>query len=283
MNAPQTLRFEEDVVVEIEEVEAKVFPRVIATPAAPPWDQIRSAHLDARLGAPLPLTEVIYRLKRLEPWALGRAGRFVAFYVRTREIGDRLDATVMVEGRPLEVSFLSGAEQTRRARKLALGAVVGALCVLPPAGAILAASAKRAEVAEQLDRAEQDGQRKVREARGVEQLKKQARALNAAGGQDRRMQTVLSDLAWASTAKVQSVKIEAVHWDRGYMAVEARGEDAPFQRADRLVKRFEKPVRRGVWLWGVAPKEKPRSSARPIAAVPLDESRSANSRGKGGL
>lgn len=273
MNAPPIMVLVEEELVTFDEeprLEPKVFSRTIATPAALPWDQARSAHLDARLGAPLPLTEVTYQLRRLEPWAPGRPGRFAAFYVRTREVGARLDATVQVDGRPFEVSFLSAAEQSRRARRLAFAAAIGGLCVAPPVAVIWSAATKRAQIEQQLDSADQTAARKLKEAQDLETLKRQARLLNLAGGADRRLKVVLNDLAWASAARSADVKLEAIHWDRGYMAFEVRGETDPFPRVDRPVKKFDKPVRRGVWLWGVGPREKLKPGPRPVVAQPLD-------------
>ena len=60
-----------------------IFVRTFTTPPGLPWDQSRVAMLEVRSGAPLPLGEVIYQLRRLDPWFVGRSARYAAFYVRT--------------------------------------------------------------------------------------------------------------------------------------------------------------------------------------------------------
>ena len=76
----------------------QVFARAIVTPPAPPWEQIRAANLEARHGAPLPLAELMHRVKRLSGWAPGRPGRFAVFYVRSKEFRSPFEAKVDVDG-----------------------------------------------------------------------------------------------------------------------------------------------------------------------------------------
>jgi hypothetical protein len=203
----------------------------------------------------LPIGEVVYRLRRLEPWAPGRAGRHAAFYVRASEVGERLTVTPVIEGRTVSVSFLSFAEQTRRARRLGvIGLTAGVLVVLVLGGVSLALGA-RAKAEERLATVELQAARKLNQAEAVERLKHQSRALVAARLRGQGLDDFLRDLAWASSAKAAATRIEGVHWDHGFMAVEVRGDATPFERLDRAVQKSAKPARAGVWLWGVAPSD----------------------------
>jgi len=235
--------------------EPKVFARVISVPPGMPWDQRRAVGLEARAAAPLPIGEVVYRLRRLEPWTPGSAGRFVAFYVRAVEVGDQLATTVPVEGRTMAVSFLSFAEQARRARRLAtLALAVGAMPLLA-LGSLSLALGARAKAEERLAGLELQAARKLTQAEAVERLKSQARALEAARLRGQGLNDMLKDLAWASSAKAATSRIEGVHWDHGFMAVEVRGDANPFERLDRPLQKSARPARPGVWLWGVAPSD----------------------------
>ncbi len=242
----------------------KVFVRAIPTPPGLPWDQARAAALEARAGAPLPLSEVIWRLKRLGPWAPGRPGRWAAFYVRSGEVGEELAAEPMVEGRPVPIRFQSFAAQQRRMRRLAvlaLSAGAAAALVLGLATAVISA---RAQAADRLDTLELTTARRLKQAEETERLRAQTRALDAAHVRGQTLDDVLKDLAWVSTAKAATARVEGVHWDRGYTAVEVRGDAAPFDRLDRPVQKSAKPARAGVWLWGVAPAEPgPRAGVQP--------------------
>jgi hypothetical protein len=241
----------------------KVFVRQIATPAGPPWDQDRAARLEARLGAPMPIAEVAWRLRRLEPWRPGAGGRFAAFYVRAGEVGDGLTSTVEVDGRPAEITFTSGrvqAQQLRRLTTLALSAAV--VCAVLGA-AVTLALAKRAETADRLASLEAIVQAKARQARAADRQRREDRALEMGGLRGRALGDYLNDLAWASSAKAPGARIDAVHWDHALMAVEAHGDTSPFTASDRAASRIDKPLRPGVYLWGVG---QPSRAALPSEA-----------------
>jgi hypothetical protein len=238
-----------------EREEPKIFVRVIPTPPGMPWDQARAAALEARVGAPLPLGEVVYQLKRVEPWSRGRPGRHAAFYIRAGEVGDLLEASPRVDGRPIAVRFQSFAEQRRRLRKLAVAvasAVVAGLVVVGLAAAVLGARAKNAE---RLEAVEQSALHKLKQAEALASLKRQSRVLETRHVRGRSLKDALADLAWAAAAKAPAARIEALHWDQGDLVVEVRGEDPPFTQTDRTVSKSPKPARAGVFLWGVAPPE----------------------------
>lgn len=241
----------------------KIFVRTIAAPPGWPWEQQRAASLDARHGAPLPLGEVVMQLRRLETWRPGQAAQYAAFYVRRGEVRERLDAEVQVAGQLQHVTFLAPGEQRRLARRLAftaLGAfVIVAVIALSLVNAVL--SRERAEA--QLQAAEAAATVKLRQARAVRILRAQSEALDAAD-RGERLDKVLADLAWASTARAPEARIETWRWQGGLMAVEARGDAAPFVATDRLIQKAPKPLRKRVWLWGVGPA--PR--AAPVSAQP---------------
>ena len=86
-------------------VPPSVFARSVATPPGWPWEQARGALLEARHGAPLPIDQMLVRLKRLTPWRPGQGARFAACYVRATEIEARFEARVDVEGQAVSVAF----------------------------------------------------------------------------------------------------------------------------------------------------------------------------------
>lgn len=219
--------------------------------AAAPWDQLRSARLDADFNAPLPAQDLALVLRRLERWSLRGAGRFAAIYVRKSDIGEGFSTQVALDDRTLTVDFQSPERQ--RLRRRLLGAVV-ALAALTTFLAV-ASGAKvwttRAEAEQRLDALGLSAERSVQQTRELEALAAQARALEGQAVSGARAADVLRDLRWAARARSQDARIDAFHWEPGVFAVEARGEESPFATADRAIERASAPVRTGSWLWGV--------------------------------
>jgi hypothetical protein len=247
------------------EAPPQVFARAIVTPPAPPWEQARAAALEARHGAPLPLPELLHRVKRLSGWAPGRPGRFAVFYVRTKEFRTAFETSIDVDGQMVKVAFGLGGEQVRRlqdwATLLLLFVLVGALL---GTGVSLALGA-RAQSASRLEAAETLGAAKLAAAHAYRRRIAQARDLQTALGRARPVGEVIGDLTWAATTKTPDARIAAVHWQGGVMAIEARGDQPPFEAPDRHIERAPRPLRPGVSLWGVGPKaiatpSQPRSS-----------------------
>jgi hypothetical protein len=178
--------------------DAQVFVRTLSAPAGLPWDQLRAAVLEARLGAPLPLGEVVYQLKRLEPWTPGKPARFAAFYVRAQAIGERLSAQPVVDGEPIPIEFISRAAQRRRSQRFMILASAGGLLSAILLGSTLTALSARSQAAAELETAEQLAALKVDQAKAVQKLKDQSRMLDGAGLKGRSLEAFLSDLAWAS-------------------------------------------------------------------------------------
>lgn len=233
--------------------DAQVFVRTLSAPAGLPWDQSRAAALEARLGAPLPLGEVVYQLKRLEPWSPGKPARFAAFYVRAQAIGERLSAQPVVDGEPVVVEFLSRAAQRRRSQRfVVLGTTAGLVSAIF-LGSTLSALSVRSQAAAELDSAEQLAALKLGQAKALQKLKDQTRMLDGAGLKGRTLDAFLSDLAWASSAKAPEAKILAMRWEHGLMAFEVKGGAAPFTRLDRPVRKGEGAAAGGSTLWGVGP------------------------------
>lgn len=232
----------------------QVFVRAFSTPPGAPWEQGRAAALEARHGAPLPIADLVHRVRRLESWAPGAPGRYAAFYVRAREFTRPFETTVEVDGRAVKIAFGAAAEQFRRAQTLGVAAAAAILSLLVVGGGVTLALGAKAETTARLERAEQQLLVKRRAALAAQQRSDQSRALQRAMGTSRPIDEVMADLAWATAMKAPDARIEAVHWEGGLLAVEARGETTPFANSDRRVQRSDKPLRKGVWLWGVEPR-----------------------------
>ena len=242
----------------------KILSRTIQVPPGLPWDQSRAAQLEARHGAPLPMSELVCRVRRLESWTPGAAGRFAAFYVLTRDLTGRLDGTVPVDGRTVRVSFLTAEGQRHRTRwmlGLAVGLGLSGLIAVTSLGAVLL---RRAEAEASLGAVEMRAAGKLRSAQMGGRMKAQNRALDAQLNRGAPLRDVLTDLAWASSTKAPDAHIEAYHWSPSLLAAEVRGDQMPFlATGNRRVERSAKPLRPGVWLWGVS-----RSSSASVSGLP---------------
>lgn len=249
--------------------EPKVFVRILTAPPGWPWEQVRSADLDARHGSPLPPAEVTYQVRRLGGWALGRPGRFAAFYVLAKSVGARLETYAQVDGEDVRVVFAPPAQADRRVRQLgAVGLAAGVVAFLAVA-AVGMALGRRAELENSLEIAEQKAKVKLARSSERARLNEQARALRYRQDRGAPVQEVLADLAWISTVRVEAARVEAFHWDRGYVALEVRGDTPPLEAfTDETLERSVKPLRPGVWLWGVKRGVSPASATQPVAASP---------------
>lgn len=232
----------------------RVFTRLVVTPPALPWEQARAAGLDARMNAPVASPDIVQHVRRLDRWRPGRPGRFLAAYAREANVGEGLTTECQVEGRTVTVSFVSAARRQADLRRATLLVGVAAATLVALAGGVAAAIAGRLTGEAALVAAEDVAARQSRLAAQQALLQAQDRALSGVDGERRRIEAVTRDLAWASRARSPDAAVEGFHWRPDYFAVEARGEQSPFAaRSDRQVNRAGKPVRRGVWLWGVAP------------------------------
>jgi hypothetical protein len=230
-----------------------IFVRTFTAPPGLPWDQRRVANLEARSGAPLPLTEVVYQLQRLAPWSVGRSARYAAFYVHSRDAVKPFQSTVDVDGRPVRVNFAPPEDARRRVMGLAALASVTAGVALAVSAAVSTAWSVRTETESRLDTLAKVAAAKTRTARELDRQRKLARSLAAEGVGGLQLDVVLADLDWAARARAPDAAIRGFHWDHGHMAVEVRGDGSPFIVNDRTIVRTDKPISGHDWLWGVEP------------------------------
>lgn len=232
--------------------ETPMFVRPVPTRAAMPWDQARAAALEARLNAPLPISELAWQIKRLEPWRPGAPGRYVAIYARREDVRDGLSGFADVEGHSIPVQFPSPGKRREQARRLAVVGIGAGLAAFLLVSSAISVFATRARATSQLEALELATAHRLDQIRARKALQAQAQAIAAAGLIDRRASRMLNDLAWAARNRTSDAGVEGFYWEASLLAVEVRGETSPFGAADRKVERSAKPVRPGVWLWGVA-------------------------------
>ncbi len=231
----------------------QVFSRVFAVPSGAPWEQARAAQLEVRHGSPLPIAELIWRLRRLDAWRPRQACRYAVFYIRSREYAAPFEATVDLEGESVRVAFGLATDNLRRARRAGLAAALAAVCGIAVALGIVTALQAQSRATQAVEGLGRTLEAKTRLARAIQRQRAQGRELRTAVGQAGRIEDVLVDLAWASSAKSPDARINAVHWDHGLLAVETHGEAAPFTASDRQIEKSSQPLRPGTWLWGVRP------------------------------
>lgn len=244
----------------------QVLVRVIVTPPGAPWEQSRAAKLDAQHGAPLPISELIHQLRRLAPWAPGRPGRYAVFYLRAREFHAPFETTVEVEGQPIQVRFGTPTRDMARVRQAGL-----ALILLVVTGAVLGTATLlalrvRSEATVRLEAAEQLAASRLKMAEAFSKRSNDTRELRVMVGAARPLDEVINDLTWVATARTAEARIVGVHWDRGLLAVEARGEQPPFLAIDRPLERSNRQLRPGVWLWAVGGRRMGSVEPRPVSA-----------------
>lgn len=231
----------------------QVFVRTFQTPAAMPWDQTRAANLEARHGAPLPMPDLMHRIRRLEPWKPGQAARYAVFYVRRRDYAAPFETTMDVDGQPVRVAFGKTVRARPRGPSPGFLATLGGIAALAlAAGGGWMAFQVRAENEAELSRLEQQAAAKLRVARKAQQQRDLVRDLALVRGGSARAEDILADLAWINRSRTPEARIVGFHWDHGLIALESRGEAAPVTVTGGQLERSPKPLRPGVWLWGVA-------------------------------
>lgn len=235
------------------QADVPLFVKPVTTRPAMPWDQARAAALEARLNAPLPISELACQLRRLEPWKPGTPGRYAAIYARRQDVQGGLTATAELDGAQIPVQFPSPGKRTQQAQRLAIVGVVAGVAAFLLVSTAISVFATRAKASSQLEALEVATARRLQEVRVRAALADQSQAIAQAGLVERRASRVLVDLAWASRSKVADASIEGFVWEGDLFAVEVRGETTPFSVSDRSVERSSSPVRPGVWLWGVSP------------------------------
>lgn len=242
----------------------QVFVRTFTAPSGFPWEQARAAQLEARHGAPLPLAELMHRVRRLAPWSPGAVARYAVFYVRRRDYKAPFETTLDVDGLPVRVAF-GGGPDLSRAQTVAGVALVASLIVALVAGGAFMAYAARSEAEGRLAALEQQVAARKRQADRQETDRDRSARLAVARGERGLPSDVLADVAWLTRSRTAEARIVALHWDRGLMAVESRGSAAPVETVERQVVRSNRPLRPGVWLWGITPTP-PGAASAPVAA-----------------
>lgn len=232
--------------------DAALFVKPITTRPALPWDQARAAALEARLNSPLPIAELAWQLRRLEPWRPGAPGRYAAIYARRDDVREGLTATADLDGRAIQVQFPTPGKRREQARRLAVVGTLAGIAAFLLVSTIISVFAVRARVGAELEALELATVRRLEQVRVQKSLQAQSQAIAEAGLTQRRASRVLGDLAWASRNRAADADIEGFVWEGDLFAVEVRGDASPFTAADRKIERSNSPVRPGVWLWGVS-------------------------------
>lgn len=224
---------------------ARRFTRTIQTAAALPWRQRQMAELEARLGAPAPMEQLVFQVRRTDPWRPRAPGLFEAEY---------LHASGGAAQNRRATSFLGLDASRRTPFGLSLPALVlvGLALVVLPAAALNQAWSRRQDQAEALSdldtRVLVEGRRATAAARRAEE----ARRLDQLHVDELSPGQVLKDLDWLSLHKRPDVTLSAVHWARGIAALEVASDVSPLDAADKPIQCAPHPLRPGVWLWGVA-------------------------------
>lgn len=248
----------------------KVFVRTLLAPPGWPWEQARTAELDARLSSPLPAGDVVYQLRRLESWRPGAPARFAAFYVMARDVDGHLETRAQVDGRDVRVVFESGDVAVARARRLGAIGLGAGVVVFAAVLVVGLAIGRRAELDGKLAAIEQQADVKLRGASAKARLKAQDQALQTRTDKGQSLSDLLADLAWISGAKAGDAQIQGVHWDHDLLAVEAAGAKPPLVVfGDRKLRRSIKPIRPGVFLWAVERQTLRTPVAEPVVATPI--------------
>jgi hypothetical protein len=224
-----------------------VFTRVLSTPPGLPWDQARVARLEAARAAPVAIQSLTLRLKRLVPWRNGKAGAFVAFYVKTEALGGGFRASRVIDGRTVTVEFKSRAQAKAEARLVAVFAGVGAASAVITLAAVITAVAVRHGADNKLDDLAGRSAQQLRQAQVLSAMKRQNSALRRADNSGAPVSEILADLASASRARRQEAPVEGFHWRPAGFGVEVRGDAQPFTGFGAV--RSTRPLKPGVWLW----------------------------------
>lgn len=229
----------------------QVFVRTFTTPSGMPWDQSRASQLEARHGAPLPIADLMFRVRRLEAWRFGEPARYAVFYLRRRDYRGPFETIVDVDGEPIRVAYGSTGDPLKR-----LGLPVFLFLLFVMTGSVLGGGlfkvvALRQDANQQLELLERAASAKLRQAQRLKRRQRQNQDLATVKGDAGSPADVLADLAWVQHAKTPDARIVVVHWDHGLLAIEARGSEPPIIAQDREIVRSKSPLRPGVWLWGV--------------------------------
>ena len=228
---------------------AKPFTRTLSTPPGWPWDQARIAALEARHTSPVSSGDIAIVMRRLQPWQLGESGRFVAIYVRDADIQQGLKLDLDIGGKKISVDMPAPHQKAEQARDRLWSLGLIGLMVICLLGFAMVTLQRRTAEAERLTAMETLMSRKVRDAEGVARAKADAEALADLNLDNRTLDNAIQDLKTISLQRDPAARLEAFYWNKGYWAVEVRGDAPPVRDATVPLQRSTKPVRKGVWLW----------------------------------
>lgn len=230
----------------------KVFTRLFTVPQGAPWEQARAAQLEARHGSPMPIADLFWRVRRLEAWGPRKPVRYAAFYVRRNEVSGQFETSVNVEGRSFPLAFGTSGVSIGRVSEIAVLTIVSLIVVSVATSGVLMASNSRNQLESEVSRAELRLKGKLRQLADQQKRLERQRELARLVGGSAPAQDILADLAWTASARLPEARIQAFHWDKGLIAIETRGDATPLAAAGRSLERSSKPLRPGVWLWGVS-------------------------------
>jgi hypothetical protein len=221
----------------------KFFSLPITTPSGPPWEQSAAAALSARLAAPIDISQLEYRIRRVAPWRLNQPGRFSVVYVRRADVRERVAIRTEQDGHTFEVVFANGASARSDGRSSALtaGLMICAVLTLTVVG--WSALGRRAKSEESLRSLERQATLVETRTRDYAAAKRQAAELDSLGMRDHSLQSALEDIAWASRARDPKADITELEWTPDHMRVTA-ATPLPFVATDRTVHRDQD----GSWL-----------------------------------
>lgn len=240
----------------------KILARRVSAPPGFPWVQWQAAQLEARLSAPLPISELVYQVKWLEPWSSNQPARLAVFYARKSDVGSGLVERVPIDETHVIVRFSDPAAVARE-RIVILGIIGGAGAAVTILVATLGmAMAARMETEARLQRLEARADARAHALEVRDHMLAEGRALENSGLADRDIDHVLGDLAWVAANKSDTARFTTWYWDRGYMAVEGRMAVSPFPSPDRPTKEALTMGAHGVHVFGIGP------ARASIAATP---------------
>ena len=228
------------------------FERLVLTPAALPWRQRQVADLEAKHGSPLPLAQIVYRLRRLDPWKFGQPSRYAVVYARVAKGRATLRASKPAATNAATLLRDVGAAALLRPGLIALAVLLVSLSLVFMAATT--AWGRREDTAGVLTDMERQVTVSTRSAASLALRKRQARILEAVGASTRSPKQLLEDLAWVTQHRRSDVPVTAFHWEHGVSAIEVPTAQSPFADVDRSIERAAKPLRSGAWLWGVGRK-----------------------------
>jgi len=229
--------------------EAKVFARGFATPPGAPWDQWSAARLEARHGAPLPVADLHWSLRRLDRWRAGAEGRFaVAYMLRSAVAAPPGPTIVEIEGAPVRFSF-GPPLRLPPIQPLPLVVIVGALALSGFCG--WEAWRARVEKEAQLSRLEDVAQRAERLARRQRQAVSDARAVERAGLQGRSFADLTEDLTWLGANREAGSVVQGVVWTPEGLEARLAGDGRPVVHDERAIAAI--PGEQRAWRIGRAP------------------------------